>query len=508
MPSKPKPTRQQKADAWENILTGVGTARDKRRYASMAVRHVSEEQAEEIYRGSAPAARAVEVPPWIQLGNGFRAVVQTLEEDGDELEGMQVEQFDALPSDGPSEAQEAASELNNWLDELNAPAVFMEAACWERAYGGSAILLGADDGQRNLALPLREPTLRGIRYLVTLRPRECRPLTWNSNPLSPGYGLPVTYRVQRDTAGGTVGSGGFEVHASRLIRFPGRRVSRRHLGENHGWGDSVFTRWVEGLRDYEATFDAIPALIADFAQAVWKVKGLAALLAADEDELVIKRMKTADQVRSFLKVLITDAEDSFERQQTPVSGLPELADRMAKKWAADVGIPPGLLFGDAPSGLNANGDANLQFFYKEQRGAREMYIAPRVKRLVRLGFLSLEGPTDGVEPKSWSIDFGPLYEPTAAELADLRGKQATADKAYVDAGVLLPEEVAVSRFGQPGGWNPETVLDADARKVQAEADAELEAAQLEAAKNGPQPGAPGVPVPGQAKPKPPPPGGE
>ena len=490
--AKTKPSDLQRLDGWENILTGVGTARDKRRYASPKTRFVDEFTAEELYRGSAAGANAIEVPPWVQLGNGFSVQVQTLEPS--EGEGIEVEQVDALPDEGPSEEHETAREVNAWLEDLNVVPVFIEAMCWERAYGGCGVLLGADDGLP-MDQPMRPETLKGIRYLVNLRPRECRPTRWNSNPQSPGYGQPVMYRVQRDTAGGSVGTGGFEVHASRLIRFPGARVNRRHLAENNGWGDSVFTRWVDSLRDYEGTYDTIPALLNDFAQAVWKVKGLAALLAGDEEELVIKRMQIADQVRSFLKVMITDADDTFERQQTPVAGLAELADRMAKKWAADVGIPPGLLFGDNPSGLNANGDQALQFFYKKQKGMRQMYLAPRLRQLVRLGFLSLEGPTAGMEPKSWSLDFGPLYEPTAAELADLRVKQATADKAYVDAGVLLPEEVAVSRFGQLGGWNAETQLDAKARKVQQAADRELEKAQAAALRKGPQPqpGAPGVP---------------
>lgn len=474
-------------------MTGVGTARDKRKYSTPKVRWVNEQMAEEIYRGSSAAARAVEVPMWIQLGNGFRALVQSLEASTDQ--GVEVEQVDEIDT-SPSDEAGAAAGMNNWLDELNAAAVFMEAGNWERAYGGAAILLGADDGQTDLTQPLRVETLRAIRYLVTLRPRECRPLAWNSNPRSAGYGQPVTYQVQRDTAGGTVGSGGFAVHATRLIKFPGKRVSRRHLAENNGWGDSVFTRWVDGLRDYEGTYDAIPALINDFAQAVWKVKGLAALLAGDEEELVIKRMKIADTVRSFMKVLITDSDDDFQRQQTPVAGLAELADRMSKKWAADVGIPPGLLFGDAPSGLNANGDSNLQFFYKEQKGARAMYMAPRVKQLIRLGFQSLEGPTAGKEPGQWSVDFGAMYEPTPAELADLRLKVAQADKLMIDAGVVVPEEIAVSRYGGEA-WSMETTLDQDARNAYAKEEAAAQKLALAQAKANPAPpgGGPKPPAP-------------
>jgi hypothetical protein len=44
------------------------------------------------------------------------------------------------------------------------------------------------------------------------------------------------------------------------------------------------------------------------------------------------------------------------------------------------------------------------------------------------------------------------------EQADLRKTTADTDVAYINAGVLLPEEVALSRFGS-GTWSAETAVD-------------------------------------------------
>lgn len=488
-----------RSDTWMNLLTGLGTAaRDNRQHTFAVANHFTQEEAEEIYAASRTAQRAVEVPQMVQLANGFSVVVKDAtpakQEQGATRPGVT---FDALDVGASASAEfDAQRAINAQLEDLEVVAAFVKARNWERAYGGAAILMGVDDGQR-FELPVRETTIKAVRYLTVLTRRECRAVKWNSNQRSPGYGTPTVYRVQRDSAGGvTGGGGGFEVHASRLLIFPGWTASRRMAARNNGWGHSIFDALYDSLRDYEVSFQTVPILLKDFAQLVWKVNGLAAIMAEDGDaadsgeatggELVLRRMKIAQQVRSVLGVLITDKEDEFSREQTPMSGLPEALDRVAKKFAADVAVPPGLLYGDNPAGLNANGEQSLQFFYKEQNGQRQMVVKPRARQLVRYLFLALDGPTSGAEPSSWSVDFGPMYEPTASEVSAQRKAQADADVAYVNAGVLMPEEVAISRFGQPGGWSAETSLSQEAR------DAAEEAAEMMRQQMAQQP-APGEP---------------
>jgi hypothetical protein len=62
-----------------------------------------------------------------------------------------------------------------------------------------------------------------------------------------------------------------------------------------------------------------------------------------------------------------------------------------------------------------------------------------------------------------------LWQPTPVEQADLEKKHAEKDKLYIDAGVVLPEEIALSRF-RPEGWSAETQIDRDARESMLEAD--------------------------------------
>lgn len=477
---------QKRMDGFANALTKVGDRyRDKTRAGLTFSREIIDEiTAEEIWLGDDLAACVIETPPKVQLQNGFKVNISKLEPKGQTTKPY-VERGDLLGEDDVEEEleepkqlrpigeadddrakKEAEGRMTAILDDLEAVSVFIEARQWSRAYGGAAILLGIDDGTTDLSKPVNESNIKAVRFMTVLRPRECWPSKWSNNTRSAMYGKPTEYSVQRESNGG-VATKTFLVHHSRIIRFEGIRVSRRHTQLNRGWGASILDRLFEPLSDFQQSFKTVPNLLADFAQGVHKIKGLAELLMANEDDVVTKRIEMLDMMRSVLRSLIIDSEDDFQRTQTPVAGLSDLLDRTKERFAAAARMPVAMLFGDSPSGLNANGESNTRWWYDEQGADRELKVRPTLNRLVRLIFLSKEGPTRGKEPEAWTVEFANLWTPTAAEEADIRGKMANADKAYVDAGVLTPEEVAISRFGGDK-WSMETRIDTEMRQMQAE----------------------------------------
>lgn len=461
--AKPTKTAQQRADTWMNVLTKLNTSRDKRRGASFRTEVLSEFDAEDLYLGSSLAARAIELPTKIQLRNGFTVQFPSLEPAPPE-EGM-VEKTDAEES----ETHEASEKMKALIDELGVVASVLEARNWSRAYGGSALLMGADDGQKDLSQPIRWATLKGIRYLVTLRPRECWPVKWNTNPLSGGYGQPVVYRVRRESQGNVPSGEGFLVHHSRLVRFDGVRVSRRHTLENRGWGRSIMERWLNTLRDFDTCYETIPVLLQDFAQLVMMMEGLAEAISAGEDDVVTKRIEQVNLGRSIIGGIVVDSKDKVERQQTPVTGLSELLKDMSNRLAADVDMPPAILFGQSPTGLNATGDPNTRWYYDMLAGDRPLTLTPKLNQIVKALFLSSDGPTGGVEPARWSVQYGLMWLPTPSEEAEVRLKIAQADALYLTNQVLMPEEVAVSHFGGDT-YSPEIHLDEETRSTMAKAD--------------------------------------
>lgn len=435
---------------------------------------------------------------------------------------------------GDGETKEIEEAITAKLEELKTEDRFYEALTSERGFGGSAILVGADDGSKNLRAPLNLEGIRAVRFLTVLTPRELTPVEYFSDPLAPNYGEPSIWRIKPQGVpisgvGASAFSGMAEVHASRLIIFPGVRVSRKQVQANNGWGDSVLVRMRKVLSDFGQSWGGAAILLADFAQAVMKINGLAELIATDQDEVVIKRAQSVDLTRSIARMILIDGEnEEFERKSTSLAGFPEMLDRFATRFAAAADMPVTLLMGQSPAGLNATGASDIRNWYDRIASSQRKKLRPALERLIRLVFLSKEGPTNGVEPEVWGLEFAPLYQLTSIEEATRRKAIADTDAIYLDRSVVTPEEIAASRYGGDK-FSAETVIDFAGREelaVQheeaiAQHEEETAKAKEEAAKNPqdpnapPAPGAPpfgkappaggNKPPPGKAPPRPPPP---
>jgi phage-related protein (TIGR01555 family) len=481
-----------RSDGWTNIYTALGsTTRDKRLGARFSSDRLDETTCEDLWLGDDICARIIEAGPEAELRQGFEVMVSDASpaeppEPPDRTDGfgggpqlLPAPKPPPKPVTKPGEddgASEMAQAVMGCLDDIDATSVFIKARQMARAYGGSAILIGADDGQ-TFDKPLDERRIKSLPWVKVLRPRECWPSRYYRDITSPKHGEVSHFRIQRETVGGGT-SVMLEVHESRLIPFYGVVVSTRQRARNRGWGDSVLVRCLEKVQDFQAAFQAAGILVQDFAQAVFKMAGLAELLMNGDDDVALTRAKSIDLSRSVARALIIDKEEEFERKATPVSGLPELLDRLCNRLAAAAKMPVTLLMGQAPAGLNATGASDIRSYYDTLAGERERDLRPRLNRFVRLVMLAQDGPTNGVEPAGWKVKFHPLWQPTEAETATLRGQVATADVAYINAGVLLPEEVALARFGGDE-WSMETQLDDEARQVAAQ-EAEQRQADMQA----------------------------
>jgi hypothetical protein len=468
-------------DGWANILTGLNqTSRDKRLAGAYERGYLHELEAEELWRGNDMAARVVETVPGDIARAGWAVHV------GDETKQDAAErpERESRTDAGDGDGKEISEATDAALDDLNAIATFKTAMEYARGYGGSAILLGARDGAKTLVRPLNLDTVQSVDFLTVLRPLELWPRSWYSVPSEAKFGTPETYWLQEDTAGAT-SSARYAIHETRLIRFDGVVVSKRQLRANRGWGDSYLNRVHAVLRDFDTSWDGAAILLHDFAQAVFKMKGLADLIANDEDDLVVKRARLIDLTRSVARAVLIDSEEEFERKATPITGMADLLDRFCNRLAAAARMPVTILMGQAPAGLNATGASDTRAYYDSVDAERTLIVRPRANRLLRVVFRSRRGPTRGVEPKNWMLEFGELWQATETEKAEVRLKQSQADVAYVTAGVLTPSEVAISRWGGDR-YSTDTHLDLEARaafevKAPEEAAKEAAAAKAEAA---------------------------
>lgn len=494
MAAKPKPAPKPRpvppevnADAWENVITGLGrSSRDKRERTKIKspAPSSSYQEFEDLYHGDDIAATIAELPAKEMV----RAWIN-----------VRADEKDA--GDSVTDQVSTSKLVLQALDDLDAQPKVFEALVWSRVFGGSLLFLGVDDGggsdPQALSKPINERSIRSFDFLQVFDRWDVNVRKWYADPSQPKFGHPELYDIVQTSVPGGLDRlrPRFGIHESRFVRFDGAMTNRRRWLRNNGWADSVYVRVAEVIRDFAAAWGGAAHLLQDFAQAVFKMKGLQAALASDNDDLVINRMILMDMCRSVARAVPLDSDnEEFTRQATPVTGLPDLLDRFALRLSAAARMPASLLMGQSPSGLNATGDADIRFFYDSIKAQQEQNLRPRLNRIVELLFLAAEGPTRGHEPDNWSIEFNPLWQLDEKDMGTLRKTQAEADQIYIMNGVLTPEEVASSRFGGDR-YSTDTVLDDEQRAKDAAIDAKL------AAMPAPEP-RPALPAPANPMPMP------
>jgi phage-related protein (TIGR01555 family) len=219
---------------------------------------------------------------------------------------------------------------------------------------------------------------------------------------------------------------------------------------------------------------------------VYKVRDLVEQIAAGQEQAVMTRLEVIETMRSIFRAVVIDANggEDFQRQQVTYSGTPEILGQIQLRLSAATQIPMIILFGQAPGGLGVTGENDLRWFFDRTASSQLNVLGPRIEQLADL-VLQVAGYDSAVG--QCEVKFAKLWTPTAKEEAEARFITSQTDNGYVQSGVISPEEVGLSRFGECGEWHPDwKAYDRAARiKVLRDVLANLEA--------GSEPGAPGQP---------------
>lgn len=358
--------------------------------------------------------------------------------------------------DGDTEATDPAAE---WTKRLLIPETVALGAKWGRLYGGGFVLMVLDDGlDPSVAVDLTK--IQSVVNLVDLDRYEVTPHRWDKDIKSTTFGEPDIYQVLPQTQGGA--AQGLEnnlVHASRLLRFGGVALPRKMRTHNGGFDDSVLQRPWDAIRRFCESEQAMARIVQSFEVTTIAMAGLANIMQHEDGAgLIQARMALIAKGLSIINAYLLDADagEQLTRQSSSVAGLPEMRQGFSESVSKAARMPQTILFGAAPAGLNTDGESGIQSWHKQVRAYQEKDLAPELEKLYRCIFCAKDGPTSGVEPKGWRLEWYPLDEPGELEVANLRKIIAEIDSMYLDRGVRTAEQVARSRDGV-GGWSMETV---------------------------------------------------
>jgi uncharacterized protein len=436
-------------DGWLNDLTGLGvTALDKTVSAlHQASTRNADQYWEQLFHDDPMARRICAKVPDEMTRAGFELSM------GDE-----------------ENAHDIATAILDALRDLHAVNHIKVGMTWERAQGGAAVFIGADDTALDPVEPLNEARIRRITHLAAVDKDRIHARTWYGSE-HPKAGLPETYWLRR--IDGDREQGQMAIHESRLLIFPGGMVTHQKRVQLQGWGHSTLESVHDVLRDYNMSWRGLTHMLQSANQEVWKFRGFLSAMASGTEAMIAyfqKRLSLTHLSMGPNRPVILDSEgEGYERHASEFAGVPETIREMCQRVAAACDMPMTILFGMAPAGLNATGESDLQWWYETCAAMQVERLEPHLRRLITLLMLAKEGPTKGRLVKSWEIKFRPLKQMTAIEVASLRKTVAESDQIYIAAQVIGAEEVALARF-RPEGWSMDTKIDLALRQAIVDAD--------------------------------------
>jgi phage-related protein (TIGR01555 family) len=417
-------------DSLKNLMTGMGTDRDKRTYTTFK-----------------------------RKTQGDVGTIDTVVVDDDIIHNIVFIPAKDMTREWIDLQGEIGSQVEKELQRIKAQRAFYEAIAWQRAYGSSLIVVGVSNQPTRITehgdvvVDYSKPLKVGgkVEWLQVFDRYEVSDVKFDAS------GNIETYTIN---VGASKTKANYqEVHASRILRFDGEPMPRRRreLGD---WGQSIVMRAIDVVADYESAVEGCAVAMQDFNLIILRLKDLTKMLAADKEGIARKRIGEMDLMRSLFRMLTLDSEDSHEIQSRNFGGVSEIIDRLAERVATVARMPLSLLLGRAPAGLNATGDSDLRWWYDNVKSEQETKMREPLQKLIEIICASIGVAAEDVPVPA----FVSLWQPTQQESAQTHLTQAQADSIYLTAGVVDPDEIAKSRFG-PTGYSVETQVDSYERDI-------------------------------------------
>jgi uncharacterized protein len=464
-----------RVDGWVNAVTGLGSALTDKVSATVPQPFyggLSDQVLTDLFHTDSTVRKAVTKRPDDALRLGVRL---------------------SLPKEAGG--HEVATAFQDALDDLDAVSVFRDACTWENLYGGAVVYMALDDGQYALdsqAQPVRWDRLRRVLWLRAIDRTRIRPsyelADLDNDETSITYGQPLIYLLDVQLTGVQL-----RIHRDRLIIFPGALTTDYERRGRGGWGISIIDPVYEVLQRNVTAWQSAGNALANAQYTVYKLRGLASMFSMPDGEVrARKRAQAMEMAKSLVNSILIDADDEYTRENPNFGNMPSMLDQFMLDVSAALDMPATVLWGRSPAGMNATGESDLQLWHASVDAYREHHLRPRLQRLIEALMYSSEGPTGGQMADGWRVYFPPLRQLSEIEKADIRQKTSAADASDIVQGILLPQEVAVSRF-RPEGYSTETHVDLDLRERLLKLEIDAREMQLERATEEPEPQPPQPP---------------
>lgn len=235
----------------------------------------------------------------------------------------------------------------------------------------------------------------------------------------------------------TENGGQVTVHASRLVVFEGVGIPDdvASISATSGWGDSILKSAYDPIMRYDSAMANVNSLLYEAKIDVLKFQGFARL-AAEQPDLVSKRLHLQAAMKGINGTLVIDAQDEYEQKNASFAGITDVIGKMQDDVAGASGMPVTRLFGRAAVGLSGSGDGDERVYYDRVTHLQKTEISPAMHVLDNC----IEQEATGTISDSVWYEWTPLRQLTEKEQVDIFATTAKAarDLAGGQAGAIVP----------------------------------------------------------------------
>lgn len=406
----PPSKRMTAGDTLANLVSGMGTDRDKSQHTFFGFVDMTQQQLDAAHRSDWIARKAVDIP-------AFDATR--------EWRAWQADKADI----GEIEITE-----KKFLIQQKVMGALMRG----RLYGGGALILGVDQGKPEEELVLDKITQDALKFVHVVSRWELSGGDIEWDILSPWYGQPKYYTRSQQSQGSV------KLHPSRVITFCGAEIMNAQVA-TRPWGDSILLAVRDAVLGAGTVNGAVAQLVNEAKIDIIKIPGLSENIASDEYEQNLrKRFGTAATVKSLFSMLLVDKEEDWERIEANFTALPDVLKMYLLIASGAVDIPVTRFLGQSPTGLSATGESDTRNYYDRVSTEQKVILQPRLTPLDEIIVRS----SLGTFPDGLFYNWNSLWQMTDAEKADIANKKATVMTADVNAGLINPVVLQKARENQ------------------------------------------------------------
>ncbi|BAQ65557.1 anti-CBASS protein Acb1 family protein [Geminocystis sp. NIES-3709] len=428
--------------SFSNSLTGFGTTRDKSKNIKInSIKSLSKKDLENLPRSSGMIRRLVENYP-TKCKKDWMVIRQVREENQTEIPVGELEQY--------------LEKLKFKKGKIGVREAFSKASILGRQHGDGFILIGLADGL-DPKEPVNEKSIQSIEWFKVLNRYEIYPESNQGKYSDPDYykiyinNLPTTW------------------HYSRVLRFSGKILHDESLNYNGGYNDSVIQNVFDTWTAWQTGLMSGSAMLSDYNQAKYKMKGLGKALKEDlragtttRQEQIQKRLYVAEMGRSAIKALLVDMdEEDFDYVSRTYAGASQIMELLKDALISEVDLPVYELFNTTNATGSALGTAQTAGLAQRYDWANlkndwmsDNWIEP-YEKLLRYAMLAKDN-TITSEPVEIEIFPNAKVQLTPLEKIQAQNEAAQRDSVNIELGIYSPL-TAQNAFKQ-GDWDGQVHL--------------------------------------------------